>query len=178
MPNEQDTTLGALQTALQMEIDGKGFYLKASKASKNTLGKQLLKKLAAEEDTHRGLFQNIYNIIKSKKDWPDVKYNPDGGRELRTIFAKALDDMDKDKDTKSIQAELDAVKTAMDMENKTYDFYKSRSKQTTYDAEKQLYEDIAIQEGEHHRVLLDYYEFLTNPAAWFVQKEHTAVDGG
>jgi rubrerythrin len=176
MSNEQDKTLGALQTALQMEIDGKEFYLKASQASKNKLGKELLKKLAAEEDIHRGLFQNIYNTIKSKKGWPDVKYSPDGGRGLRTIFAKALEDIDKD--TKFIQAELDAIKTAMDMENKTYDFYKSRSEQTAYDTEKQLYEDIAIQEGEHHRVLLDYYEFLTNPAAWFVQKEHTAVDGG
>ena len=31
MTREQDTTLGALQTALQMEIDGKEFYLKSSK---------------------------------------------------------------------------------------------------------------------------------------------------
>ena len=53
MSSEQDVTLGALQTALQMEIDGKEFYLKASKASKNELGKQLLKKLAGEEDIHR-----------------------------------------------------------------------------------------------------------------------------
>ena len=176
MPNEQDTTIGALQTALRMEIDGKEFYLKASQASKNKLGKELLKKLAAEEDIHRGLFQNIYNTIKSKQGWPDVKYKPDGGQQLRTIFTKALEDMDKD--TKSIPAELDAIKTAMDMENKTYDFYKSRSKQAGYDAEKQLYEDIAVQESEHHRVLLDYYEFLTNPAGWFIQKEHTSVDGG
>jgi rubrerythrin len=66
----------------------------------------------------------------------------------------------------------------MDMENKTLDFYKSRSGKATYDAERQLYEDLAIQEGEHFRVLLDYYEFLKNPAAWFVQKEHHSLDGG
>ena len=73
MDKEQDVTLEGLKTALQMEIDGKAFYLKASQASKNPLGKELLKNLAAEEDIHREIFKKIYNAIKSKKDWPDVK---------------------------------------------------------------------------------------------------------
>jgi rubrerythrin len=176
MPNEQEATLGALQTALQMEIDGKEFYLKASQASKDELGKGLLKKLAAEEDMHREVFQNIYNAIKSKKGWPDVKFRADGGQGLRTVFARTLEDMDKD--VKSLPTELDAIQTAMEMENKTLDFYNSRSRQTNYAAEKQLYESLAIQEGEHHRVLLDYYEFLKDPAQWFVKTEHTSVDGG
>jgi rubrerythrin len=159
-----------------MEIDGKGFYLKASQSSQNKLGKQLLEKLAAEEDAHRAVFQNIYDAIKAKKGWPDVKYQGDEGRGLRTIFAAALEDIDKN--IKSIAAELDAIKTAMDLENKTYDFYTNRSAKTTYDTEKQLYESIAMQESEHHRVLLDYYEFLQDPAQWYVKKEHTSVDGG
>ncbi|MGD0779764.1 MAG: ferritin family protein [Dehalococcoidales bacterium] len=176
MPNEQDTTLGALQTALKMEIDGKEFYLKASKSSQNELGKQLLKKLAAEEDVHRATFQNIYDVLKVKKGWPDVKYQGDGGRGLRTIFAEALEGMDKN--TKSIAAELDAIKVAMDFENKTYDFYKHRSVVAIHSAEKELYDSIAIQESEHHRALLDYYEFLQDPAQWYVKAEHTSVDGG
>ena len=176
MPNEQESTLKALETALQMEIDGKEFYLKAGKASTNKLGKDLLKKLAAEEDIHRSVFKKIYDTIKSKKGWPDVKYQGDGGRGLKTLFAEAIANMDKN--TKSIKAELDAIKTAMDMENKTLDFYKARSKKTAIDAERQLYNALAMQESEHHRVLLDYYEFLKDPAAWYVQKEHTAVDGG
>ncbi len=176
MPDEQEATLKALETALQMEIDGKEFYLKASSASKNKLGKDLLEKLAAEEDVHRVVFQGIYDSIKSKIGWPDIKYRSDGGQGLRTIFAKALENMKKQ--APALKEELDAVKTGMDLENKTLDFYNARSKKTTLDAEKQLYEALAMQEGEHHRVLLDYYEFLKNPAAWFVQKEHTSVDGG
>lgn len=176
MPNEQEVTLKALETALQMEIDGKEFYLKASQASKNKLGKDLLKKLAAEEDIHRQAFQDTYNTIKDKEDWPDVKYRSDGGQALRTVFAGALENMDKT--TTSIQAELDAVQTGMDMENKTLDFYNGRARQALFAAEKQLYEAIAVQEGEHYRVLMDYYDFLKDPAQWFVNKEHTSVDGG
>jgi len=176
MTTEQDKTMGALQKAIQMEIDGKEFYLKASQASKNELGKKLLKSLAAEEDEHRKVFEGIYRAISAKKNWPDKEFHPDGGRGLRTIFAKALDQMDSG--TKAMPDELDAVQTAMSMENETYDFYKSRSGKATFDAERKLYEALAVQEEEHHRVLLDYYEFLKNPAAWFVQKEHPSLDGG
>ena len=45
MAKEQDTTLKALKTAIQMEIDGKEFYLEASRASKNELGKKLLEQI-------------------------------------------------------------------------------------------------------------------------------------
>src|SRR4030042_4758163 len=103
-----------------MEIDGKEFYLKASQSSKNKLGKKLLGKLAAEEDEHRATFQNIYTEIKDKKGWPNIRYQGDGGQRLRTLFAEALDNMDKN--TKSCTAELDDVKTAMKLENQTYDF--------------------------------------------------------
>ena len=176
MANEQETTLAALQASLRMEIDGKKFYEKASKASKNKLGKELLKKLAMEEDIHRKVFQNIFDAIKNKKGWPADKFHGDGGQGLRTIFASAIEEMDKD--VKSIGTELEAVQTAMEMENKTYDFYKKRSGESTQEAEKQFYEALSMQESEHHKVLLDYYEFLKNPESWYVQKEHTSVDGG
>jgi rubrerythrin len=176
MAGEQDTTLGALQNSIKMEIDGKEFYLKASESSRNELGKKLLDKLAGEEDIHRKVFEKIYKDISFRKDWPKQPYTGDGGRGLRTVFARALEAMNKD--VKSISTEMEAIQTAMEMENKTYDFYKARSARATYDAEKQFYEEVAMQEEEHHRVLLDYYEFLKSPAAWFVQKEHPSLDGG
>jgi len=176
MTGEQDTTLGALQTAIRMEIDGKEYYLKGGKASRNKAGKKLLTRLAAEEDGHRKVFERIYKDIVAEKKWPQEAYKSDGGRGLRTVFARALEAMDKD--VKTIESELEAIQTAMAMENKTYDFYKERSGKAAYPAEKEFYEEVAGQEEEHHRVLLDYFEFLKNPAAWFVQKEHTSVDGG
>lgn len=176
MTGEQNTTTGALQTAIRMEIDGKEYYLKAGKASRNKAGKKLLTRLAAEEDGHRKVFERIYKDIGAKKKWPEKAYKSDGGRGVRTVFAKAIEAMDKD--VKAIESELGAIQTAMAMENKTYDFYKGRSGKAAYPAEKEFYEEVAGQEEEHHRVLLDYFEFLKNPAAWFVQKEHTSVDGG
>jgi len=176
METEQDKILGALQIAIQMEIDGKEYYLKASQESSNELGKKLLESLAAEEDVHRQQFEEIYSAIRSKKAWPTTDFQPDGGKRLRTIFARATEEIGSN--IKAPTTELDAVQTAMSMENKTYDFYKSQGGSATYAAERDFYETLAAEEREHHLILLDYYEYLKDPAGWFVRKEHPSLDGG
>ena len=176
MKTEQDKTLEALQIAIRMEINGKEYYLKASRESSNELGRKLLKSLATEEDAHRQKFEGIYRVIRSKKAWPVTDFQPDGGKKLRTIFTRATEE--KVCNTKAATTELDVVQTAMDMENKTYDFYKSQGGSATYDAERDFYQTLAAEEREHHQILLDYYEYLKDPAGWFVEKEHPSLDGG
>ncbi len=176
METEQNKTLEALQIAIQMEIDGKEYYLKASQESSNELGKKLLVSLATEEATHRQKFEEIYNTIRTKKVWPATDFQPDGGKRLRTIFARATEEMGSN--MKALATELDAIQTAMDMENKTHDFYKSQGGNATYDAERDFYETLAAEEREHHLILLDYSEYLRDPAGWFVKKEHPSLDGG
>jgi len=176
MVTEQNKTLEALQLAIQMEIDGKEFYLKASRESSNELGTKLLSSLAAEEDIHRHKFEEIYNAIQNKRAWPATDFRPDGGKGLRTIFARVTEEMGSS--IKAPATELDAVQTARDMENKTYDFYKSRGESAIFDAEREFYETLAVEEREHHLILLDYYEYLKDPAGWFVTKEHPSLDGG
>lgn len=176
MVTEQNKILAALQRAIRMEIDGKKFYHKASRESSNELGKKLLKSLAAEEDIHQQKFEEIYNAIRSKKAWPEIDFHPDRGRGLKTVFASAIKKIGSD--IRAPATELDAIQTAMDMENKTYDFYKTQVQDAVYDAEREFYKALAAQERVHHQVLLDYYEYLKNPAAWFVSKEHPSLDGG
>ena len=72
MATEQEKTLKAIKTAIQMEIEGKEYYLKASQKSVNELGKKLLNQLAAEEDVHRQKFEQIFDSIRAKQAWPRV----------------------------------------------------------------------------------------------------------
>jgi rubrerythrin len=176
METEQDKTLKALQIALQMEIDGKEYYLKASQESSNEAGKKLLQSLAAEEDVHRQKFEQIYKAIRDKKAWPVTDFQPDGGKRLRTIFVKTTEKTGAN--IKALATELDAVQTAMAMENKTYDFYKSQGGNATHSAEMDFYHTVASEEREHYLILLDYYEYLKDPAGWFATKEHPSLDGG
>jgi rubrerythrin len=176
MSQEQETTLAGLQVALKMEEDGKAFYLKASKASGNPLGAKLFKNLAAEEDIHREVFKSIYNKIKNKNQWPETKSVADGGKHLKTVFAAAMENMDKT--FSPAQSELDAVKTGIAMENKTLDYYRERLEKAASAVEKLFYEELSMQESEHSRILQDYYEFYNNPSSYYRSKEHSSVDGG
>jgi len=176
MVTEQDETIKALQIAIQMEIDGEEYYLKASQESNNELGKKLMQSLAAEEEFHRQKFGEIYNAISNKKAWPAIVLWPDRGKGLRTIFSRATQKMNSN--VEIMATELDAVQKAMGMENKTHDFYKSQGQKATYDAERDFYETLAAEEKRHHLILLDYYEYLKDTAGWFVKKEHPSLDGG
>jgi rubrerythrin len=176
MTSEQEKTLEGLKIAIQMEIDGKQYYIKASQEISNELGKKLLEKLASEEDYHRQRFEHIYNTIRDKKDWPQTDFQPDGGRSLRTIFARATETMGAD--AKGADTELAAIKTAMAMENKSFDYYIRRGAAASHEAERDFYYTVAGEEKEHYLILLDYYEYLKDPAGWFSQKEHHSLDGG
>jgi rubrerythrin len=176
MTLEQDKTLKGLHVAIQMEIDGKEYYLKASQRSASELGRKLLERLAAEEDLHRQKFEQIYNVIKDKRGWPTTDFQPDGGKTLRTIFARAAEEMGTR--AKALATELDAIEGAMVMENKTFDYYTRQGTDASHDAEREFYFAVAREEKEHFLILLDYYEYLKDPAAWFVQKEHPSLDGG
>ena len=176
MATERDTTLEGLKTAIQMEIDGKQFYLQASRKSGNEAGKKLLAELAAEEDVHRQKFEEIFESIRDKNAWPGVTFKSDGGSHLRTLFSRAIGQAGKS--FKALDSELEAAQIAVGMEGKTYDFYISQSLSTPYPVAREFYGALAAQEREHQLILLDYQEFLKNPAGWFVGKEHPTLDGG
>ena len=70
MVNEQIATTQALNQAMQMEIDGKGFYLAQSQGSTNLIGKKLFKILSEEEDSHLKKFEIIFDkyVIYKRKE--------------------------------------------------------------------------------------------------------------
>lgn len=172
MVSEQSRTIQAVQTAIQMEIDGKKFYQHAGQASQNELGRALFQQLAAEEDIHRKKFEEIYQALQAKKSWPTVDFTPHGGKELKTLFSNA------DENMKSSATELEAVQTSMAMENKTRDFYREQAKKASFEAEKKYYETLEKEESAHHAALLDYYEYMNDPSGWFTMKERHSLDGG
>ena len=171
MANEQALTVAALEAAIQIEIDGKEFYLKMSQGSGNAMGKKLFSSLAAEEDLHRQKFEKIYKAVAAQKSWPEVKIERHIG-EYKTIFAEASES------AQFTGSELEAVQTAMQMENKTRDFYLGRSEKAHFPAEKKYYETLAKEERIHHTLLQDYYEYMQNPAQYFTIKEKHSLDGG
>ena len=176
MANDRKKTLDALRIAVQMEIDGKEYYIKASQASSNSAGRKFLKSLSEAEDIHRQKFIQIYESVRDKNAWPRAFLSPGANKHLKTIFSTATERMAAR--TNVLKDELDAVQLAIKKESQTFDFYTKRSAKATGEAEKTYYSAIADEEREHHLALSDYYEFLKNPAGWFFKHEHPSIDGG
>jgi rubrerythrin len=176
MGKEQNKTIEALQFAIQMEIDGKEYYKKAGAESISKVGKDLFEWLAGEEDKHRQRFEQIYNEIKTSQKWPEIPVKPGEDKNIKTLFSDALQ-----RTSRTIQAEpseLELIDKAIEMENKTHNFYINTMNSASYEAEKNFYEAIAAEERGHYLLLTDYREYLIDPAGWFVKSEHHSLDGG
>ena len=175
MKNEQARTIEVLKLAVQTEVEGKEFYQKASQKSSSKLAKELFQQLAKEEDIHRRKFEEIYEALKKGQNWPDVVAPSEKGKKLKSLFAEATKALGSK--IKAAGSELEAIKTAMDMEIKSYNLYHSRSEESTIPVEKRFYEALAGEERGHHLALLDSYEYLSDPAGYFTKTEHWSLDG-
>ena len=173
MSTEQTKALEILQLAIKMEIDGKAFYKKSARAALHEMGKNLFNTLAKEEDIHRKTFEKIYEVIRTGKAWPVTDFHADKGYTIKTIFAEAAKEIGK-----AVSSETEAVQTAIGMEIKSYELYKGQAAAAENAAEKGFYETLAGEERGHQLALVDYMEFLKDPAGYFVGKEHPSLDGG
>ena len=173
---EAKRIMDALRAAIQLEVDGKEFYQQSGEKSDNDLVRKLFRTLADEEDTHKKKAQEIYDALKRGQDWPDVEPPSEKGERLNSIFTQATKELGSK--VKIAQAELEAIKIARDMENKSYDFYQARYAEAVYPKEQKYYQALAAEERGHYLALVDSYEYLTDPAGWFAGKEHVSLDGG
>jgi rubrerythrin len=173
--NGQTRALKILHLAVGMEKDGKKFYQKASRKSSNKLAKELFQELAKEEEIHRKKFEEIYKALKRGQNWPDVEWQSRKGAKIKSLFTEATKALDSKSEV--AESEFQAIKTAMDMEIRSYNLYHSRSIESTLPVEKQFYKTLAGEERGHHLALLDSYEYLSDPTSWFTKKEHWSLDG-
>lgn len=175
MTGKHDKTLEALRTAIEMEKDGKECYLQAILTNTTEPAKLLLQALADEEDEHRRKLEKIYKTVRAQKSWPPINFQ-DGAKEpLRELFTRTCTALGAN--IRPFASELDVIRIAIDKENKSFDFYASQARLSTYASERAFYEAISREENEHHLVLLDYYELLMDPESWFLRKEHQSLDG-
>lgn len=175
MAIEQEKVLQALQFAIQMEVDGKKFYQKASQNSDNHIGTDLFKALAMEEDKHCQTFKKIYQTINNRKAWPKIDIRANRGKKLKNVFTEAARKVGSD--IKALKNEIDAAQAAMNMENKSYDYYLDQSKEAVNNIQKEFFILLAAEERGHYLILLDYSEYLKDPGSWFVKQEHPSLDG-
>jgi rubrerythrin len=175
MPSSESTTQ-ALELALKMEKEGREFYLKAGQKSKNQLGQKLFRSLADAELEHMEKIKRIHTALTGNARWPEGDTSFVKGKLPRTVFAEALDNLGQL--VKATSDDLEALRMGMDLENKSLLFYLDRSGQVTSGGERQFYQALVAEERGHYLLLFDSYEYLLDPQAYFIRKEHHGLDAG
>lgn len=165
-----DSRLNALKQALKMEEDGKKFYEKCLRETKNDTGRWMFEFLIRAEESHIRKFNELYKTLEASGNWP--KQETADARDVpANIFAEALvKSKDKEEGTAS---DIEAIKTAMGFEEDGIKYYQAQAATATDPLEKKFYLLLVNEETEHFLSLSDSLAFLENPQLYYHQKEMT-----
>jgi len=169
--------LAALEKAMEVERQGKAFYEEAAKRMHDPAGKAVFQTLAKDEVEHIRLLQAEYDQIANDSKWmaldeakvcepqTPLKLFPAQKDAALAIPRKAKD--------------VDALKLAMDFEERGFKAYKKAQKDTDDPNGKKVYAFLAKQENNHYVFLQKTYDYLTNQGTWyFDEQEFPMFDGG
>jgi rubrerythrin len=176
MKQNPDKMVEALDFAIRFEREGKEFFEEAAKITNNSLGKDVFRTLAEEENVHMNKIMEVYQDLEKKGKWEEritVVGNPD---RLKTVFAGAMEKIDKD--IKVSTSDLEALKKAMELEQRGQKLYNGLAEKAADPLEKRFHLTLATEERGHFLLILDSYDYLSDPSGWFAQKERSLLDGG
>lgn len=157
--------LAILNQAMQLEKDGREFYLKAARGTSDEKGQAIFRTLASDERNHLNLIQKQQRALTRQSKWvssPQVKPTPIVLN--NSLFPKGREALEKAVGQKS--ADRDALLFGLDIETKSYDLYRKAALETANEIGKSMFEFLAGEEKRHFDILMMRYDFLFGPVAW------------
>jgi rubrerythrin len=153
----------AIKTAIQMEKDGYSFYQKAAAQTSSEMGQTVFKSLAADELIHLEVFQKLFDEKVGKDEWYNL-VNTSSKYTETPIFPK---DLQKIEGANPDTNEIDALRIAMDSEQKAIDYY-SKIKENSSDEEvNKIIDEIISQEKNHYNILEGEFHHINSTGYWF-----------
>jgi rubrerythrin len=160
--------------AIQMERDGMDFYTKASEQTKDPFGKRMFLSLVSDEKEHLKLLSDL--LVGHKPAKPKSPEGPGFRARVSTIFKEATKNVKKK--LAANPSDVEAVRIAMEMEERGFKFYDSRAKKVTDPSEKALFARLAKEENDHWTILEDTHLYMTDPTTWHYRENPPLLDGG
>lgn len=154
-----------LKQAMQLEQEGREFYLKAVQTTKEEKGQEIFRNLASDEQNHFNLLQRQLQALTSQGKWigyPQIKSIPIDLN--KPLFPKSREALEKAVSQKS--ADMAALLFGLEIEAKSYDLYRKAAVETSNKLGKSMFEFLAGEEKGHLDILMMRYDFLFGPIAW------------
>lgn len=146
-----------------------------SRRTTNGMGKLMFATLAQDENEHYQRLQELHSKLSQQGTWPENVPLTVKGSNLKNVLKDFLKKAEKDS-----PAEIDdheAIKLALDFEEKGYLFYAGLRDAVDNPEEKKFFNILAEMEKEHLTSLRDSLLYFEDPGGWFIKQEMTNVDG-
>jgi rubrerythrin len=153
--------------ALQMELDGRHFYLDLAKKTNNTGIKSILTMMAESEAKH-------YNIILGMQKNDKMQYSADTEvlTKVKNIFMKMKEEKEIDVDV----SQVEFYKKALEVETDSEKFYLERADEEKDPHRKEIFLTIANEEKSHCVLLENIVNFVSQPDTWLENPEWYHMD--
>jgi len=169
MTEEIDTALAILKRAMQIEQEGREFYMKAAQITRDEKGQETFCALASDEENHLRLIHRQHDALTSESMWissPEVK--PVQIDLDKPLFPEGKEALDKTVTAKS--SDSDALLFGLDIEAKSFDMYHRAAVETADALGKAMFEFMAGEEKGHFDILMMRSEYLVRSMGWSALK--------
>jgi rubrerythrin len=173
---DEKERLNALEVALDNEMKEYQFYLDNAQRTKNPLGKAMFKRISEDELEHYERLKELHTKWEKQDKWPQTVPLTVKNTNIKEILVDTLKNIDKTAEADA--GDVDAVKIAVDFEEKGTRFYEQLRDVSTDPREKDFFDLLSMIEREHYLSLRDAEEYFCDPTSWFVKVEHHSLDGG
>lgn len=154
--------MNGLQFAIQLEYEGKDYYLIQADLSKDEGLKVVFQDLAAEEDNHAKILENkLKGLPYELKDSTALT----GAKKIfkkKKVFKV---------ETTDVPTQIDAYREALHNEQKSIDLYTEKYDKATDPEEKKVFEYLIKQEKEHYELFEGLIELVNRPNEWVEDAE-------
>lgn len=165
----------SLDLALVHEATERNFYLTQAARSRNKLAKAMFTTLAKDEEDHMARIQGLYQELQNQSTWsrasPAKVINSEARQVLDNMAGTYQSTKDFDED------DIRALTRAIEFEAYGARLYAQLAEEGADVTEKNFFEFLAKVEREHLESLADTLAYLNDPVNWFMEHEHSMLDG-
>lgn len=153
--------------AMQMELDGRHFYLDLAKKTKNAGIKSVLTMMAESEAKH-------YNVILDMQKNDKTEYSKDVEvlTKIKNIFSKMKEEKEIDVDV----SQVEFYKKASEIEADSEKFYLERADEEKDPHRKEIFLTLANEEKGHCILLENLVNLVSQPDSWIENSEWYDID--
>jgi len=161
--SDQTIAAKALKTAIEIEDQGLLNFLKFARQTKDTTGKNMFIRLAMDEHEHRRIIEKQLNNLMEGK--PLVKIEIPKS-EIEQVAPTIREKQQRTRGESGL-LEIDALKTALDLERQAAKFFRDQANLISDSEAKALFIRLAEWEDAHFDLIQAELDSIQGTGFWF-----------